>query len=292
MEATERRTSTDSVNIIEEEPCSYDQTSTALKISKTVDTDYFSRKIAYILRQIVMYYFANIGDIRESSFVVDEQFTPNVMKLFQTTKILTFDNETFIRNSKMVVPSEQILPRLIRYYEIYKNDDMYVETFKNAVYVMNEYIYLTDFGNKPNCILFRTKSDVYSYYTTKHGELNVISTELKPHNRSPYALSLDWLGPDVLLVQNTSQKDLEHALMISKFWDDTKRGENKPVNLGWANDQIIDISSNPYVVYSEHGIKTVKPIKPIKPVGSSKTTGHMLSVLQYANGDFAAVLRF
>jgi hypothetical protein len=246
-----------------------------------------NRKIAEILKQYVLYTYAHYpDDFGENYFVIIQNHHYDIEKL--NKRMFIDGNDIMYENGYLIVPSEIVRDKLLAYLKVsLLNDKQGVMNLKNKTIVENYYSTVSDFRNIPDQLVFvnrngllRWKKEQDRNQYSDYGSTNdyEISSMLLPTSSEPYFYKNLHIRKDLLmLVQNVHNGEWEAAVMVALKW------KQNHINIGYkpTNDDDIDISTIPYILYTEMG-ELEKDDKTPSPV----------HIIQYDDGTYAALLFF
>ncbi len=265
-----------------------------------------NRKIAEILKQYVLYTYANevasiAGEIdfNENYFWVDPDHTYDIDRL--NKKLFREGNDVIYREGYIVVPSEDIRDRLLAYLKVNLLNDtpgilsmadplvsgaITPTTINTGLPLDNYYQVISDFRLSPGStdqIIFTSTNGLKRWKrdTIKKQKLdpNMISSAPMENQKDPYYYRNPKIGKATLmLIQNVAGGLLENALAVAWVWS-----ESKVKNIGYTPsvDAITTASkvSLTYIIYTESG--------EIERVTSKTKPQH---IFRYESGAYAALL--
>jgi len=228
-----------------------------------------AKKIAENLKMYAIYLFKEKGDL---DFVIKPKHKYTYSKVYSM-------NDGFIENGKIIVKTEEMKNRLIKFIETKLLND---SKFTNISLKENDQYYLFNSFDKGEWFIFNNIDDIKRWRTETSRIENINKIEYYPNNTryEPYFLrNIKFNNGNLIMVQNTD--DLIKAYKICKEWNKNR------VNIGFSDLTLTDLSDSDidkeldnYVVYNDNGDEVMSSNK------------KEIEIIEYYNGGYGAILHF
>jgi hypothetical protein len=248
----------------------------------------YLRKLSEFLQNYTFFEYSRDPEgFGSDSFIVDEEHTYNLDSL---RKRLIPNNDVMYRGGKLIVPSKQVLRKLLAVLRVrLLNDTPGVMEYAHRTIIPDYYRSLRDFRSSPQQLLFLNRSSMERWRLERSfgGKMNIYSV-LIPDTQEPYFYrNSNIAGGKIALIQNVEKGELARALGVGERWLEDR------VNPGYFGEGFRDSPENPvderrrssirkkmgYVVYTEEG--------KVEAVGKG---GEKLHILRYSEDRYAAIL--
>jgi hypothetical protein len=247
----------------------------------TLDDFRRNRKMAEVLKQYVLYTYANDPEnFDETYFVVDKKHVYDIDRL--NKKLFMEDNDIIYRTVKgiprIIVPSDETRDRLMSFLKVsLLNDEPGVMEMKNHSVIENYYQTISDFRTTGDQLVFVNKNGLIRW---KHegGRLDknlTISPIPLPTSVEPYYYRNPSIQKNALMIiQNVQDGSFERSGVVATKWAKDK------VNIGHkASIEDYDDKIN-YTTYSITNVEST----------SDKTGALNIPIFEYETGEYAAIL--
>ncbi len=237
--------------------------------------------MAEVLKQYVLYTYANTANrenFNEDYFVVDEQHVYEFEKL--NKKLFIDGNDVIYDDGYIIVPSIAVRDGLLYYLKTkLLNDTPGVLAMKDKITMENYYHTVSDFRNVGDQLIFVNKNGLLRWKAesfTLRSDYKVSGYPLET-TREPYYYRNPAIRKEFLMiVQNVEGGEWERALMVALKWRQNR------INIGYHASSTHEINDLSWIIYTEMGQLDQQVTKGQNP----------LHVLQYENGQYAAILFF
>jgi hypothetical protein len=226
-----------------------------------------NRKVAQILQQytLFLYSYSHPEELTEDNFIIDGDY-----KYSLKDKRLNIDNPIF-RDGLLIVPNETVRDRLLYYLKVQILNNLdYILTFRGKNTIDGYYQDIVDFRKNDDQNIFISKDAIKKYaQSIALRRPNIVCKKFMSTNREPYYYNIEEEG--IHLIQNT--KDLLVAITVGDKW------RRDTINLGYDANIAENVYEIPYEVY------------PAANISDMSDDNDKIKVLQYYDGNFAAILK-
>jgi len=240
----------------------------------SLDKNNEALKISIFLKEYTLFTYSLFPDTFSiENFIVIPNYIYNLNKIGK--RIFYRGNDVMYKDSKIVVPSEEIRDKLIQFLEITKLNDKYkVENYKYRNIISDYYHSLKDFRSKELQLIFLDTQSLFKW-RDKHFDrsYNTISYKIIPGIENPYYYINQNISDSILLIQNVQNGELLRALRVCKEWDEFRTNTK-----GYHAEPLKDKNIG-YNIYYTNGFS--------KKIGDGK-----LDILEIKDNVYCAILKF
>lgn len=237
-----------------------------------LDTMRYERKAAQFLMQLSIYHYARLisegliekpEEIEDWCIIRDEKY--DMSSIVTTASDMSWDNDVFFEDDdgiKMIVPSEEILRKLIYNIEVMslRYGDL-IGRYLNMKRVPGRFDSVHDLRKKPGQLIFTNRQSIKKWADLIRPDTNRndIKNVTQPSSFDPYYYRLNWMensdDGEIVMIQNVGNSSkIETAVFVSKYWI------HNHVNLGWEArikpelmSPEIESTINEYTIFTHRG---------------------------------------
>ena len=185
------------------------------------------------------------------------------------TKIYDINNSSVLKDSKLVVKSEETLKRLLYSLKLFSRQKNNLINYYKNTSIENYYLDITDFDQQQFQVIIQGEKAVENWINEQTSKY-ILYNSIQTNSTKPYFFKNKLINNKMYLAQNTL--DIKKAINIYKVW--TEDGYNIGINPPETN---IDFSNQSYKLFLYQNSTNIKKYS----IGINKTEENVPNLVVY-----------